>query len=194
MPSNARAEKAPRSARGVRGRRTAGPAVPPPVLFQPPQVFPSTVTPFAPHDSGSASGVSTTPATASPTASIDIVTTGPITKTPFRIDGAAPTAPPEPITELPTLGAAAPATPRKLPAGNVTPLSAAVSRERKARENYLQRSRDLERAAAERLSHEQALLAQRVREQLDRERRQLSDELDTQLEDTMLITHSGGDR
>lgn len=185
---NARSEKAPRVARG---RRNAGPAVPPPVLFQPAKVYPSPVIPFAPKES---SAPSADAAAASVTGPIEIVTTGPITKTPFRIDGAAPAAPPEPISELPTLGAATSATPRKLPAGNVTPLSAAVSRERKARENYLQRSRDLERAAADRLSHEQALLAQRVREQLDRERRLLSDELDNQLEDTVLITGSRGDR
>jgi succinoglycan biosynthesis transport protein ExoP len=170
-PKPVKAERVP-----ARAKNVAAPAVPPPVLFQPPSVYAPVAAP-------------------APTAAIssDPVTTGPITKIPFRIDGAEPSASPEPISEVPKLGAATPATPRTLPKGNVTPLSAAVSRERKARESYLQRSRDLERAAAERLAQEQALLAQRVREELDRERRQLSDELDNQLEDTVLMGRSLAD-
>lgn len=168
--------KAARVLAPARAKKAAAPAVPPPVLFQPPSVYAPAAAP-------------------APTAAIssDPVTTGPITRIPFRIDGAEPSASPEPISEVPKLGAATPATPRTLPKGNVTPLSAAVSRERKARESYLQRSRDLERAAAERLAQEQALLAQRVREELDRERRQLSDELDNQLEDTVLMGRSLAD-
>ena len=172
----AREPKLSRPLAPARAKKVAAPAVPPPVLYQPPSVY----APAA-------------PAAPAAVTSHEPVTTGPITRIPFRIDGAEPSASPEPISEVPKLGAATPATPRTLPKGNVTPLSAAVSRERKARESYLQRSRDLERAAAERLAQEQALLAQRVREELDRERRQLSDELDNQLEDTVLMGRSLAD-
>jgi hypothetical protein len=59
--------------------------------------------------------------------------------------------------------------------------------ERRARESYEQRARDLERAAHDRLMREQQRLAVSIREQLAHDKRELESVLDNRLEDTVLI-------
>ena len=59
--------------------------------------------------------------------------------------------------------------------------------ERRARESYEQRARDLERAAHDRLMREQQRLAVSIREQLAHDKRELESVLDNRLEDTVMI-------
>ena len=73
---------------------------------------------------------------------------------------------------------------------NVTPITPAISKERRARENYLLKSRELERAARERLAIERRRLELGIRDQLDHEKRELGLVLDGELEDTVIITRT----
>ena len=61
------------------------------------------------------------------------------------------------------------------------------TRERLARDSYVLKSRELERAALERLRYEQERLEARIREQLEADRRQLAGKLDELLEETVLM-------
>lgn len=65
-----------------------------------------------------------------------------------------------------------------------------VSRERTARESYVLKSRELERAAVERLAHEQQLVERRIRDQLEANQRELHSALDDILEDTIILPRS----
>ena len=68
--------------------------------------------------------------------------------------------------------------------------TASVLRERIARETYALKSRELERAADERLAFEQQLVARRIREQLEASQRELHSSLDEILEDTVILPRS----
>lgn len=70
------------------------------------------------------------------------------------------------------------------------PATPELSLESIARERYAAQSRALERVAAEKLAHEQWLLEQRVRRELDRQRRQLGAALEQYLEETVMQPRS----
>ena len=68
--------------------------------------------------------------------------------------------------------------------------TASILRERIARETYALKSRELERAADERLAFEQQLVERRIREQLEASQRELHWSLDEILEDTVILPRS----
>ena len=68
--------------------------------------------------------------------------------------------------------------------------TASVLRERIARETYALKSRELERAADERLAYEQQLVERRIREQLEASQRELHSSFDEILEDTVILPRS----
>ena len=73
---------------------------------------------------------------------------------------------------------------------DITDTTASVWRERIARESYALKSRELERAADERLAYEQQLVERRIREQLKERQRELDSTLDEILEDTIIRPRS----
>ena len=73
---------------------------------------------------------------------------------------------------------------------DVTGNTASVLRERVARESYELKSRELERAADERLVWEQQLVERRIREQLAARQRELDSTLEVILEDTIILPRS----
>ena len=73
---------------------------------------------------------------------------------------------------------------------DATDTTASVWRERIARESYTLKSRELERAADERLAYEQQLVERRIRKQLEMRQRELDSTLDEILEDTIILPRS----
>ena len=68
--------------------------------------------------------------------------------------------------------------------------TASALRERSARETYALKSRELERAADERLAYEQQLVERRIRAQLEASQRELHSSFDEILEDTVILPRS----